>query len=308
MNNMVLRGVIYGFLFCIISAAFDVYVSNIIQNLNPAVFILYCFMLSSLVFIFISCIKKGGRNYLIKAKMSLLNIFLINISVLLNWGGLILSLKYLEPAVVGIASVACGPALTLVISRYIVKGASFPTKLESYIAWIVIIGVVTMLMNSYFGNSGVTTTTDKERIFGILCVVLSAVGTVLYTFFSKKLSLVNWKPYEILGLRNILMLVTVLVYAFIFKVSFILNTNLVYIIFALSVIGHLLPIFLIQNSIVNLDPIHVSLILLLLPVFTLLFQFTDNRIQISYESIGSVIFITVLLAVLGINKVKNSKR
>ncbi|EDJ8986860.1 EamA/RhaT family transporter [Salmonella enterica subsp. diarizonae] len=308
MKSMVLRGIVYGILFCIISAAFDVFVSNIIQNINPAIFILYCFILSTLIFIFISGIKTGYRNYLIKAKMNFLNIFQINLSVLLNWGGLILSLKYLEPAVVGIASVACGPALTLIISRYIIKGASSPTKIETYIAWIVLFGVIIMLINSYYGNSGITSTSDYERIIGILCVALSAVGTVFYTFFSKKLSLNNWKSYEVLGLRNVLMLITVLLYGFISNLSFALNAEMLYIVLILSIIGHIFPIFLIQSSIVNLDPIHVSLILLLLPVFTLLFQFADDRVQISYESIGAVIFITVPLALLGINKFKNNKK
>lgn len=308
MKGMVLGGVVYGLLFCIISAAFDVYVSNIIQNINPAIFILYCFILSTLIFVFISGIKTGCRDYFVKAKLNFLSISQVNISVLLNWGGLILSLKYLEPAVVGIASVACGPVLTLVISRYIIKGASSPTKIETYISWVVLIGVIIMLVNSYYGNSGVTSTTYYERFVGILCVALSAVGTVLYTFFSKKLSLNNWKSYEILGLRNVLMLIIVLLYGFSSNLSFVLNSEMLYIVLIISIIGHIFPIFLIQSSIVNLDPIHVSLILLLLPVFTLLFQFTDNRIQVSYESIGAVIFITVLLALLGINKFKNNKK
>ncbi|NUU66426.1 EamA/RhaT family transporter [Enterobacteriaceae bacterium BIT-l23] len=305
MNNTAYAGVFFGVLFCMISAAFDVYVANITQKLNPAVFIVYCFILSSVVFIVISSRKKGTWNYFLKAKVSFRHLILVNVSVLLNWGGLILSLKYLEPAVVGIVSVACGPALTLVISRYVIKGTSSPTRIEEGIAWIVLVGVIIMLVNSYLGKSGITSTTNNERFIGIVCVVVSAIGTVLYTFISKKLSKNSWKPYEILGFRNILMLIIALVYVVTCKLSFSLSIEMFFIVLALSVIGHIFPVFLIQSSISNLDPMHVSLMLLLLPVFTLLFQFIDSRIQVSYESISAVIFITVLLVVLGINKLQN---
>ncbi|WFO12793.1 EamA family transporter [Edwardsiella ictaluri] len=213
-------------------------------------------------------------------------------------------MKYLEPAVVGIASVACGPALTLIISRYIIKDTSHPTKYEGYAAWVILTSVVVMLVNSYVGKSGVTDTTTTERIIGISCVVLSAIGTVLYTFFSKRLSTGDWKTYEILGVRNILMLLVTLFYMFSYEISFLLNKEMLLIILSLSIIGHILPVFLIQSSIATLDPIHVSLILLLLPIFTLLFQFFDPRIHISSETFITVIMITFLLIILSIVKLQ----
>ncbi|ACS85950.1 EamA family transporter [Musicola paradisiaca] len=300
-KNSVLIGVVFGVVFCIISAAFDVFVANITQRLNPAVFIVYCFILSMAFFITLSVVK-NRQGYLQKVKTSIPLLLWVNVAVLLNWGGLIISLKYLEPAVVGIASVACGPALTIIISRYFITGASTPTKLESVVAWAVMAGVIAMLLNSYLGKSGVTNTTHLERTIGIICVISSAIGTVLYTFFSKDLSQKRWKSYEILGFRNVLMLFSALVYCSVSQISLWPGTDLFMIVLALSVIGHIIPIFLIQSSISVLDPIHVSLLLLLLPVFTLAFQFIDQRIFISWESITAVVGILILLVVLGASK------
>ncbi|WLS79838.1 EamA family transporter [Erwinia pyri] len=305
--NPVSVGVVCGIVFCGISAAFDVYVSNITQTLEPSVFIVYCFIIATTIFTSISLFR-SGTSYFKKSFHDIRLLTKVNVAVMLNWGGLILSLKYLEPAVVGIASVACGPALTIVISRYFIRSSSPPNRTEAFIAWIILFGVIVMLINSYFGKSGVVNTSHIERLIGIISVVCSAVGTVLYTFFSKDLGNKGWKSYEILGLRNLLMLLIALAYCSYNNINLITTESLLLTIILLSVLGHVIPIFLIQKSISILDPIHVSLLLLLLPVFTLLLQFFDSRIFISWESILSVVIITFLLIFLGINKFNAKKR
>ncbi|WP_367143722.1 EamA family transporter [Pantoea stewartii] len=305
--NPVSVGVVSGIVFCGISAAFDVYVSNITQTLEPSVFIVYCFIIATTIFTSIS-LSKSGTSYFKKSVQNIGLLTKVNVAVMLNWGGLILSLKYLEPAVVGIASVACGPALTIVISRYFIRSSSPPNRTEAFIAWIILIGVIIMLVNSYFGKSGVVDTSYIERSIGIISVVCSAIGTVLYTFFSKDLGKKGWKSYEILGVRNLIMLLIALAYCYYNSINLLATESLLLVIILLSIFGHVIPIFLIQKSISILDPIHVSLLLLLLPVFTLLLQFFDSRIFISWESILSVVIITFLLVFLGINKFKAKKR
>lgn len=63
----------------------------------------------------------------------------------------------------------------------------------------------------------------------------------------------------------------------------------------LVVIGHLLPIYLIQKTIYYLTPIHVSLVLLTLPVFVLLLQYLDARVAFSVASVAAVSIIVLLL-------------
>lgn len=306
-KNLLSSGVVSGVIFCAMSAAFDVFVGNITQQIEPALFIFYCFTMATVVFFTMGMVS-NGQCYLKKSKQDRKLLSLVNLAVMLNWGGLILSLKFLEPAVVGIASVACGPALTIVIARYFFKESSSPSKAETVIAWIILVGVFLMLANSYFGKSGLISTDYVDRTIGIVSVLFSAVGTVLYTFFSKNLSIKGWKAYEILGFRNILMLLVSFVYCIHQSVSLRLEDDLLLIVVLLSLVGHIIPIFLIQRSISELDPIHVSLLLLLLPVFTLALQFTDSRIIVSWESISAVLAITFLLIVLCISKVQAKRR
>lgn len=77
--------------------------------------------------------------------------------------------------------------------------------------------------------------------------------------------------------------------------SFSLERELILSMAILVVIGHLLPIYLIQKTIQHLTPIHVSLVLLTLPVFVLLLQYLDARVEFSVASLAAVSVIVVLL-------------
>ncbi|WP_230492583.1 DMT family transporter [Martelella alba] len=237
-----------------------------------------------------------------KIRVDISLVIFVNMAVLLNWGGLIMALKYLEPAIVGIASVACGPAITIILSRLFLRVPTKPTRLEKTIAWVILVGVALMLGNAYLGKSGMTATSQAERVIGIICVLCSAIGTVIYTLLSKQLDNKGWGSYDILGMRNILMLLLATLYCHYNGVSLVLDWQWLLVVLILSVIGHIVPIVLMQRSISILDPLHISLMLLLLPVFTLALQFLDPRIAVARESISAVVIILVLLCLLAISK------
>ncbi len=56
-----------------------------------------------------------------------------------------------------------------------------------------------------------------------------------------------------------------------------------------------------------LMPLHVSLLLLLIPIFVICFQYLDSRIAFSVESLIVVLVIVDLLTILGIRKIKKKK-
>ncbi|MBS9422737.1 DMT family transporter [Photorhabdus caribbeanensis] len=301
------NGVIYGVIFCLISAAFDVFVAYLTQSINSAIVIFYCFISSTLLFVMIS-IYKGFDQLIVKVRKNTLLVLIINVSILLNWGGLIIALRFLEPAIVGVASVACGPAITILLSSFIDKDEAKTEKLEVVISWLVLIGVGVMLVNSFLGNSGFSSTSIQDRIIGIISVIFGAVGTVLYTIFSKKLFKEKWQTYEILSVRSILMVVLSFCYVAISDVSLRLDIEMILPMSILVIVGHLLPIYLVLKTINAITPLHVSLLFLLIPVFTILFQYLDSRIAFSVESLIAASVIVSLLIILGVSKIKKTNR
>lgn len=205
------------------------------------------------------------------------------------------ALRYLEPAVVGVASVACGPALTLIIAL-VNKRSVKVAFVDALVSCLVLISVAIMLFNSFAGDSGIATTTVEQRLLGIASVLVCAVGTVMYTVFSKELFERRWSIDEILAVRNIAMIGVCVIAIPATGGSFLLGREWVLPMIMLVVVGHVLPIYLVQKTIYYLTPIHVSLVLLTLPVFVLLLQYLDARIEFSIASVAAVSVIVVLLA------------
>lgn len=300
------KGVVLGLLFCFISAAFDVYVAFVTQTLSTVVVIFYCFVSSSLLFLGCS-LWKDRVSLFSNVKQGRMLVVWINISVVLNWGGLFYALRYLEPAVVGVASVACGPALTMIISAFI-KSDSKATPAEAVIACLVLLSVAIMLFQSFVGVSGISSTTFEQRIIGIVSVVLCALGTVLYTVVSKRMFARHWKIEQILAIRNLLMVAICSVLVSVSDVSFSVATEWIAPMLVLVVLGHVLPIYLIQQSIFHLSALHVSFVLLTLPVFTLWLQYMDSRVAFSMSSVVAVGVIVALLLLLSLSSVRKKGR
>ncbi|WP_256584518.1 DMT family transporter [Pseudomonas sp. GZJR-8] len=287
-------GLIIGLVFCLISAAFDVYVALVTQSISTLNVIFYCFTTSACVF-GVWAVYRNPNSLWSKLRTQWRLIVIINLAVLCNWGGLFYALRYLEPAVVGVASVACGPALTLIVSLLTNRSVKVAV-VDAVVSWLVLISVAIMLFNSLAGDSGVVTTTAVQRVLGIVSVLTCALGTVMYTVFSKEMFARQWSVYEILGVRNIAMVGVCAVAIPATGGSFLLDSGWVLPMAILVIAGHLLPIYLIQKTIYYLTPIHVSLVLLTLPVFVFLFQYLDSRVEFSVASLSAVTVIIFLLS------------
>lgn len=290
---MAKQGVFIGLLFCLLSAAFDVYVAFVTQTLNTMLVIFYCFISSALLFMAYA-LYRDPTSLRSKVQVDWKSVVIVNVSVLLNWGGLFYALRYLEPAVVGVASVACGPALTLIISFFDKRGARV-AFVDALVSCLVLTSVAIMLFNSFAGQSGISTTTIGQRLLGIASVMVCALGTVMYTVFSKQMFARQWSVYEILAVRNFAMIGVCVIAILLTGVGFSLDRDLIAPMVILVVIGHLVPIYLIQKTIYYLSPIHVSLVLLTLPVFVLLLQYLDARVEFSLASVAAVSVIVFLL-------------
>lgn len=287
-------GIALGLLFCLISAAFDVYVAFVTQTLSTLLVVFYCFIASALSFL-ICALCRGAVSLYSKLYGDWRLVAIVNLAVLLNWGGLFYALRYLEPAVVGIASVACGPALTLFLSLFDKRSAK-AVRADVVVSGLVLVCMGIMLINSFTGESGISTTTSGQRLLGIVSVMVCAFGTVMYTVFSKKMFAREWAIYEILAVRNVAMIGVCVVGLSVTGVGFSLERELVLPVSVLVVFGHLLPIYLIQKTIYYLSPLHVSLVLLTLPVFVLLLQYLDARVEFSVASVVAVSLIVLLLS------------
>lgn len=297
-NNMTLSretvGIILGLAFCLLSGAFDVSVANLSQSLNPMLIGLYCFLTSTLLF-GLSKLISDRHNLQQKFKANLELVGMLNLSVLMTWAGLFYALKFLEPAVVGIVSVAIGPALTLFIGLFIGTNKNV-AKYDIIISGLVLLAVFITLSNSFFGYSGLNNTNTIDRILGIVSVVICAIGTVSYALTSQALGKKGWHSTELLAVRNILMVLVSFAMIYINKIPLSLGHEFMTPMLLVVIFGHIIPIYMIQKTIMMVSALQISFILLSLPVFTLLLQYFDDRVAFSPLTIISTMLILILMA------------
>lgn len=290
-----IAGMILGIVFCFLSGAFDVTVGHITQSLDPMLLGLYCFLSSALLFGFAKLFNDSRQRLHQMVKTHWDFIILLNISVVMTWVGLFYALKFLEPAVVGVVSVAVGPALTLIISLFIGSDHKV-TSYDKAISWLVLLVVFIMLGNSFYGHSGVTVINASDRVLGIISILICAIGTVSYTLISKSLGNKGWLSTEMLAVRNILMVLVSFAIIYTNHIPLTIEHDLVIPMIVLVVLGHIVPIYLIQKTILMISPLQVAIILLSLPVFTLLLEYLDDRISFSLPTIISIIIILILMS------------
>ncbi len=97
-------------------------------------------------------------------------------------------------------------------------------------------------------------------------------------------------------------------YVSVSSVSLSLDIDMILPMSILVIVGHLLPIYLVLKTINAITPLHVSLLFLLIPVFTIIFQYLDSRIAFSVESLIAASVIVSLLIILGVSKIKKTNR
>lgn len=286
MNNKHFTGVFYILLFCILSAFLDVYVGNISQNIDP-ILLLFCNFLILTTFFAIT--HKRTEIPLIKETInSWKPILMLNIAAAASWIGLFYSLKYLEPAVVGIVSAAVGPVITIVLNPFFDSGNRI-TKIEKTIATCIVIVISVLLYFTYGGISGIGEVSSFNFIFGSICVIMCGIGMAATTLVTKKLMNERWHPSRILVSRSYIMLLISL-FIILTKINQLqFSFSLIPAVLLIAFIGNIIPLYIYQLGVQRVEPFKISIMLLFLPIFTFILQLFDQRLEFSFPTLVCII-------------------
>ena len=159
-----------------------------------------------------------------------------------------------------------------------------------------------MLIVSVFTGSSALESWDRNSVIGIIASIFCGFGAVLCTTYSKQLSEVGWTSSMILAKRfyGIILLSLLATYDMLFAY---LTQHITWIA-AMTVIGVLLPMYLLQKGIQYCEVFIVMMSLCFIPVFTFIFQLFDSRLHWSNSTFIGVI----LLLLLGVASVYIKRR
>jgi drug/metabolite transporter (DMT)-like permease len=222
-----------------------------------------------------------------------LDVYAGNVTTAVTWLSMLYALKFLEPAVVNVISLAIGPALTVLLGTFLRRGSSV---LRGEIAAAIgICGLLVVLVwASLAGHSGVGERPATEIVLGIVLTLVCGLASTGNVIFSKRLSDAGSSPRSVPATRFGPMLVIGWVFVALDDAprlgeAFVPSA-------VIAVIGVALPMYLFQVGVRHTEPITASLITTLSPVFALLLQLPDPRLRPSAISLASIVAITAVVA------------
>lgn len=219
-------------------------------------------------------------------------LLLLNASTALTFLSFFYALKLIEPAIVGAVEIGIGPVLAVLLA-FALTGER-PTRLRiavcaGILAGCAILGVAA-LEGSGFASFG------RDAWLGLSASAVAGVGAVLITMASKALLNRGWKSGAVLAHRFYLILPVSLAMSLSGGIAAVeWSAPLVATLLAVSVIGVLAPLYLLQVGIGRCDPYTVMVTMAALPVLTFAIEGLSPLYSWSWPTAGGLAVVTAFL-------------
>ena len=272
----------------------QVFYANQVQSVHPFLFTGISFFITALYFQAFAIKQPVNVNWKIAGKP----ILKLNIASAITFMGFYFALKYVEPAIVSSLEMGVAPLFILVLML-------FQRKTISIKKWLISIGTLCACLLLIWavinGESGITSQFPSNMFVGILASVVCGIGAVFCSEYSKQLSDLGWTSSMILAKRYIGIIVISFIFTYDLTIPYFVD-NIIWILFV-TLIGVLIPNYLLQKGIQYTNTFLVMMSLSFIPVFTFLFQLFDTRIHFSIITCIGVL----LLFICGIFSLKDDR-
>lgn len=283
-------------LFNVLAGANEVFVGNRLQVLDPALLLLVS---NGIAAVFFNCLQvRRPGDYLRRLRRDWRLVAMLNVVMAVNWISFFVALKFAEPAIVATANVAVGPAMTIVLARWLRPGSSVLGVERIAAAGILVLLAVGVYLSA-IGQSGVGSTFHELSAVGVGASIVCGIAIVIGALFAKRLYDAGWRASQVMasrfwvliaasgiavalepsGQRGMAGLAAVGVAALV-----------------VAVVGTMLSIYVLQLGIQRLEPVTLSLVLAGGAIFTLAIQAFDPRLRFSAASTAVVVLSAVLVA------------
>lgn len=297
---MNLKGTFYVFIFLFFISVVGVYQGNISQTISPMVFLFFV-ALTSMSFFSIISLSQSRSVFFQKCIQHRRNIIWLNITNFIIWYCYVYGLKYLEPAIAVMIANAIGPIFVIILSKYL-RPESQIFSSEKFASIGMILSLLFIIYSTLSGKSAIESTNLNSLLIGISVVLFMGIGQVLFSLFSKKLHDSDFSTVEISALR--FPLTAVIAFFLLDKqetMHLLLSFENIESILIVCIFGSLIPIYFYQKGIKLVEPIFLSILMLIEPIIMFIGQLFDPRLHISIASYLGVFLICFfsLISVLG---------
>lgn len=288
-------GILYVAAFLVLANANAVFSGNLLQQLHPFTFLFWSFAISSGFFLTRLLLSAGTRGLAIGVSASG-SLLVLNFTSALNWIGYFYALRYIEPAIVSAIMGGLGPVSTILLER-VVRRRQLPVY-TYVVAMGILSGTALLAWASLVGLAGVHPINVNDTLIGLAAAATGGASQALNTIATKQLGERSWTATRIMAHRFYLLIIVAAVLAYSGPGFVIASSMQVGGLVIATLIGVIIPLWLLQRGILLSEPFTVAALLAWAPLLTYIFQVFDVRIQWSVTSALGCAMI-VLATVLG---------
>lgn len=290
-------GILFVFAYNLITSVKGVYVSSLMQHIDPFATLAVTFSIVSAIFLLSGAIRGSLRKTLQIIKAQRQNALMLCGSTLGGWLSFYLALKSIEPAVVMAITSASGPIITRMLFPGDARAQEANAKsirADGIFSVLIFLTMIYLVWQTLLGQSSIGKIQLSTAVLGFAAAMICGAANVFNTIFSKRLNARGLGSMQILSFRFLPLVLLAIPVAYARDGLQTLQVNDFEKLALIGILGISLPIFLFQEGIRRSTPMVVAFVHATIPIFVLLIQFFDPRLSVTVYSIGGVITISLL--------------
>lgn len=218
----------------------------------------------------------------------------LNVSTAVTFLSFFFALKLIEPAIAVAVNIGIGPILAVLIAWHTAR--EMPSRHRLLVCAGVLLGCMVLCMAAFQGSGFASNA--RAAWLGLTASAAAGVGTVLITVSSRALVGRGWQSGAVLAHRFYLVVPASLILSFGADTAGIDWTqNLLLVLLAVTFVGVLVPLYLLQFGIRRCDPYTVMVTMTALPVLTFLMEGFSPVYEWSWMTATGLLILTGFLVV-----------
>nr|WP_241391679.1 hypothetical protein [Yersinia frederiksenii]ULG19789.1 hypothetical protein 49p1_00071 [Yersinia frederiksenii] len=276
-------GAIFILLYSVMSAAKEVAIGHVVQNIDPNLLVFLSFGFVILIFNAdviwnFPSFAKGWQIFFNNFR----EIALLNLETALAWGCFFWAVRYLEPAVVSAVTVGISPFFSQLFgierdnNRNVVIRVFFSSITSLF-----------LLIATYLGFSAMGEVSLGTFLVGTLLCGLGGAAIALVTSRSRRLYKRGYNPFDLMRTRFVLLVCISGLATFIFD-EFGAEPRTFSLAGIIAIFGISIPLLSLQKGLERCGSTTALLIISCAPGFTWLFQLFDPRLHYSTSTVVAI--------------------
>ncbi|MFE7897967.1 EamA/RhaT family transporter [Streptomyces sp. NPDC057424] len=279
--------------YCVINSTKSVFEGALVQDLSPE-FIAFNSFVVAQAFYFLTLRDK--RELKAVVRRCLPDVVMLNLSTAVCWIAVLYAFTAFEPAMANSMIIGLGPAVTIALGFKLRPGTK-ALPLELAAAGAMLVAMAYLLITASDGESAIGDLPTGKLVFGIVMCVLTTISLSGITYYTKRLGDAGMSVRQMMASRFVALIVATLV-ILVARDSFgPYSPDNVGAILAISLVGVIISLYLLQQGIVRTEPITVSMLFGTNLMITYVVQFVDPRLHQSQDTFIGVLAISLAMCV-----------